>query len=57
MATGATYALDKDTEVNVSWVMVWFGNISVDQSKALSGDRISGEFKNAWIQALTGNMT
>jgi long-chain fatty acid transport protein len=35
MATGATYALDKDTEVNVSWVMVWFGNISVDQNKAL----------------------
>ncbi|SEN38711.1 long-chain fatty acid transport protein [Pseudomonas sp. ok272] len=57
LATGATYALDKDTEVNVSWVMAWLGNMPVDQSKTLSGDRISGEFTNAWLQAVTGNMT
>ncbi|SEB90230.1 long-chain fatty acid transport protein [Pseudomonas mohnii] len=57
LATGATYALNKDTDVNVSWAMVWLGDMPVDQSKTVSGDRISGQFDSAWIQAVTGNMT
>jgi long-chain fatty acid transport protein len=57
IATGATYALNKDTDVNVSWAMVWLGDMPDDQTKSVSGDRISGQFDNAWIQALTGNMT
>jgi len=57
IATGATYALNKDTDVNVSWAMVWLGDMPVDQTKAVSGNRISGQFDNAWIQALTGNIT
>lgn len=56
-ATGATYALNKDTDVNVSWVLAWLGDQPVDQTKTPSGNRIAGEFDNAWIQALTGNMT
>ncbi|WP_095077227.1 OmpP1/FadL family transporter [Pseudomonas sp. Irchel s3h17] len=57
IATGATYALDKDTDVNVSWAMIWLGDMTVDQSKSISGNRLSGQFDNAWIQAVTGNMT
>ncbi|EJM56047.1 OmpP1/FadL family transporter, partial [Pseudomonas sp. GM48] len=57
IATGATYALNKDTDVNVSWAMVWLGDMPVDQAKSASGNRISGQFDNAWIQALAGNMT
>jgi long-chain fatty acid transport protein len=57
IATGATYALNKDTDVNVSWAMVWLGDMPVDQTKSTSGNRISGQFDNAWIQAVTGNMT
>lgn len=57
LATGATYALNKDTDINVSWALVWLGDMPVDQTKTLSGDRTSGQFDNAWIQALTGNMT
>ena len=56
-ATGATYALNKDTDVNVSWVLVWLGDMPVDQTKSTSGIRTSGQFDNAWIQALTANMT
>jgi long-chain fatty acid transport protein len=37
--------------------MVWLGDMPVDQAKTASGDRISGQFDNAWIQALAGNMT
>ena len=57
LATGATYALNKDTDINVSWALVWLGDMPVDQTKSLSGDRISGQFDSAWIQAVTGNMT
>ena len=57
LETGATYALNKDTDINLSWAMVWLGDMPVDQSKSLSGDRISGQFDSAWIQAVTGNMT
>jgi long-chain fatty acid transport protein len=57
IATGATYALNKDTDVNVSWAMVWLGDMPVDQTKTVSGSRISGQFDSAWIQAVTGNMT
>lgn len=56
-ATGFTYSLNKETDVNFSWVTVWMGDMSVDQQKTLSGNRVSGEFDNAWIQALTANMT
>jgi long-chain fatty acid transport protein len=57
LATGATYALDAGTEINFSWALVWLGDMPVDQTKALSGNRASGQFDNAWIQALTTNMT
>ena len=57
IATGATYALNKDTDINVSWAMVWLGDMPVDQTKSISGNRVSGQFDDAWIQALTGNMT
>lgn len=56
-ATGVTYVLSDQADVNVSWVTVWMDDLPVDQRKALSGDRTSGEFSNAWIHALTGNMT
>ncbi|MEX5686492.1 MULTISPECIES: OmpP1/FadL family transporter [Pseudomonas] len=57
VATGATYALNKVTDINVSWAMVWLGDMPVDQTKSTSGTRTSGQFDNAWIQAVTGNMT
>jgi long-chain fatty acid transport protein len=57
LGTGATYALDKDTDVNVSWALIWLGDMPDQQTKALSGNEISGQFDSAWIQALTGNMT
>lgn len=57
IATGATYALNKDADANVSWAMIWIGDMPVDQTKAVSGKRISGQFDSAWIQAVTANMT
>ena len=56
-ATGLSYSLNKETDFNFSWVTVWMGDMPVDQTKSLSGSRVSGEFDNAWIQALSANMT
>jgi long-chain fatty acid transport protein len=57
VGTGATYAVDQSTDLNLSWDLVWMGDMPVDQSKSLSGERLSGQYNNAWIQTVTGNMT
>lgn len=57
VGTGATYAMDKNTDLNLSWDLVWMGDLPVDQSKALSAERVSGQYASAWIQTITGNMT
>lgn len=57
LGTGATYGLDQNTDVNLSWDLIWMGDMPVDQSKKLSGERLAGEYRNAWIQTLTANMT
>jgi long-chain fatty acid transport protein len=49
--------VDHDTDLNLGWDFVWMGDMPVDQSKRLSGDRVSGQFSSAWIQSVTGNMT
>lgn len=58
--TGLTYALDVQTEVNLSYEMVWLGDMEVSQEKSLPRNdpqRVSGEFDNAWIQALSASAT
>jgi long-chain fatty acid transport protein len=57
VGTGATYAVDQNTDLNLSWDLVWMGDLPAEQSKSLSGERLSGQYSNAWIQTVTGNMT
>jgi long-chain fatty acid transport protein len=57
VGTGFTYSVDNNTDLNLSWDLVWMGDLPVDQSKSLSGDRTSGEFSNAWLQTISGAMT
>ncbi|MNE02674.1 Outer membrane protein P1 precursor [compost metagenome] len=56
-AAGVTFALAPDTAVNLSWTTIWLGDMEVDQTKNLSGNRTSGQFDDAWLQALSGSMT
>ncbi|MNF08760.1 hypothetical protein D3C80_2092610 [compost metagenome] len=59
-ATGITYALDKRTDLNLSYALVWIGDMPISQQKALPADqpkRVSGAFEDAWIQALSGSAT
>src|SRR5690606_33905406 len=58
--TGLSYALEAQTEVNLSYEMVWLGDMQVSQAKSLplnDPQRVSGEFDKAWIQALSASAT
>ncbi|MDG9924439.1 MULTISPECIES: outer membrane protein transport protein [unclassified Pseudomonas] len=58
--TGLTHALDEHIDLNLSYELVWLGDMPVRQQKPLpAGDpkRVSGEFEDAWIQALSGSLT
>jgi long-chain fatty acid transport protein len=56
LATGASYALGKNTDINVSWALVRVGDM-VEQAKTASESRTSAELDHAWIQALSGHIT
>lgn len=60
LGTGLTYALDPQTDLNLSYALVWMGDMKIDQQKQLplnNPKRTSGEFEDAWIQALSINAT
>jgi len=37
--------------------MDWLGDMPMEQTEPTTGNQICGQFDNAWIQAMTGNMT
>lgn len=60
LGTGLTYALDQQTDLNLSYALVWMGDMKIDQQKQLplnNPKRTSGELEDAWIQALSINAT
>ncbi|MGH8352798.1 MAG: OmpP1/FadL family transporter [Pseudomonas sp.] len=57
LATGVSYAMDRDTVLNFSWSLIWLGDQPVEQTQSLSNNRTSGQFSDVWIQAYSANMT
>lgn len=60
LGTGLTYALDERTDLNLSYELVWMGDMPIDQQKSLPArdpKRTSGEFEDAWVQALSASAT
>ena len=60
LGTGVTYALDRNSELNLSYALAWMGDMEVSQSKLLPLDdpkTVSGEFENSLIHAISGSMT
>ncbi|MDX1298650.1 MAG: outer membrane protein transport protein [Pseudomonas sp.] len=58
--TGLTYALDPQTDLNLSYALVWMGDMQIDQQKQLPRNdpkRVSGEIEDAWVQAVSVNAT
>jgi long-chain fatty acid transport protein len=60
LGTGLTYALDQQTDLNFSYALVWMGDMPVSQTRARPESdpaQVSGNFDNAWIQAISSSMT
>ena len=60
LGTGLTYALSKETDLNVSYSLIWMGDMPVSQTKSQPASdpaQVSGSFDNAWIQAVSSSMT
>ncbi len=60
IATGFTYALAQQTDLNLSYAFIWMGDMPISQQKSLpvaEPKQTSGSFNNAWIQALSASAT
>lgn len=51
--TGLTYVLGPQTDLNLSYALVWMGDMEIDQQKQLlrNPKQVSGEIEDAWVQA------
>lgn len=56
LATGVNYALDKDTDLHLSYTLIYMGDMDDTQTKARSGDSVSGEYRNAMLHVIGGGM-
>ncbi|CAD5109279.1 OmpP1/FadL family transporter [Zestomonas carbonaria] len=56
LATGFNYRLDEGLDLNVSYALVWLGDMEVDQQKRVSGKRVSGEYSNSALHILGGGV-
>ncbi len=58
LATGISYAFNRDAELNLGYAFIWMGDMPIAQSKGV-GERIStsGEFADAAIHVLSSSIT
>lgn len=56
-ATGFNYKVDEGLDVHAAYTLVWLGDMDVDQTKARSGDTLSGTYRNAALHVIGGGAT
>lgn len=56
-ATGFNYKVDERLDVHAAYTLVWLGDMDVDQTKARSGDTLSGTYRNAALHIIGGGAT
>ena len=60
LGVGANYALDATTSIDVNYGLTLMGDMPVSQSRqGFDGDTqyVNGDFKNAWVQVVSADMT
>ncbi|MBO9549247.1 outer membrane protein transport protein [Pseudomonas sp.] len=57
LAAGVNYQLQEGLDVHMAYTLVWLGDMDVDQTKARSGDTLSGTYRNAALHILGGGAT
>lgn len=57
LATGINYQIDEGLDVHAAYTLVWLGNMDVEQTKARSGNTLSGTYRNAALHIIGGGAT
>ncbi|NTY90195.1 transporter [Pseudomonas putida] len=57
LATGVNYQVEEGLDLHLAYTLVWLGDMDVEQSKARSGDTLSGSFDNAALHIIGGGAT
>ncbi|WP_223160936.1 OmpP1/FadL family transporter [Salinicola aestuarinus] len=56
LATGLNYQWDRSFDVSLNYTFVYLGDMDVDQTKNLSGQRVSGEYASAHLHVIGGGV-
>lgn len=57
LATGINYQVDSGLDLHMTYALLWLGNMSVQQDKRLSGEKLSGGYRNSSLHILGGGAT
>ncbi|MNE64079.1 long-chain fatty acid outer membrane transporter [compost metagenome] len=57
LATGVNYQVEEGLDLHLAYTLVWLGDMDVEQTKARSGDTLSGSFDNAALHIIGGGAT
>lgn len=55
-ATGINYQMTEEMSVNMSYTLIWMGDMEIEQTKG-NGDKLSGEYPDAALHVLAGGAT
>lgn len=57
LATGFNYQIDEGLDLHLAYTLVWLGDMEVEQTKARSGNSLSGSYDNAALHIIGGGAT
>nr|CDQ34060.1 Outer membrane protein P1 precursor [Virgibacillus halodenitrificans] len=57
LATGINYRWDDQLNLILNYTFIYLGDMDVDQTQRLSGQRVSGEYSNAYLNVIGGGVT
>ncbi|BBH47080.1 OmpP1/FadL family transporter [Pseudomonas sp. KU43P] len=56
-ATGVNYQVEEGFDLHMAYTLVWLGDMDVEQTKARSGNSLSGSYDNAALHIVGGGAT
>ncbi|WP_295037475.1 OmpP1/FadL family transporter [Salinicola sp.] len=56
LATGLNYRWDESLDLTLNYTFIYLGDMDVDQTKAISGQRVSGRYSSAYLNVIGGGV-
>ncbi|MCO7631251.1 OmpP1/FadL family transporter [Pseudomonas guariconensis] len=57
LATGINYQVDEGLDLHLAYTLIWLGDMDVEQTKARSGNTLSGSYDNSALHIIGGGAT